>query len=93
MTIFLYGAVEGFSNLINKPSINKFTIPLMAAAIIAMSILMADNSVEHREGADIVPYILYIPLFMVIPFLLVVIVMIKKKITKSEFNIKKRKEP
>jgi spore germination protein KB len=82
ITIFLYGAVEGFSNLINKPSINKFTIPLMAAAIIALSIFMADNSVEHKEEAKIVPYIFYIPFFMVIPFLLVVIVMIKKKIRK-----------
>ncbi|MBT2700867.1 GerAB/ArcD/ProY family transporter [Bacillus sp. ISL-40] len=84
ITIFLYAAVEGFSNLIRMTSINKFMIPLMAASIIAMSILMADNSVEHREGAAIVPYILYIPLFMVIPFLLVVIVIIKKKITKRK---------
>ncbi|MFC0272052.1 GerAB/ArcD/ProY family transporter [Metabacillus herbersteinensis] len=85
ITVFFCGAVEGFSSLVKKPNLTKFSIPIMAIAVIVMAILMADNYVEHiKIGLDIVPYILFIPLFMVIPFLLVVIVMIKKKITKKK---------
>ncbi|MGM0876082.1 MAG: GerAB/ArcD/ProY family transporter [Bacillota bacterium] len=85
ITVFFCGAVEGFSCLIKKPNLTKFSIPIMAIAVIAMAILMAENYVEHiKIGLEFVPNILFIPLFMVIPFLLVVIVFIKKKITKKK---------
>lgn len=84
ITVFFCGAVEGFSSLVNQPKLTKFSIPIMAAAVIAMALLMAGNYVEHIHiGLDIVPNVLYIPLFMVIPFLLVVIIIIKKKFMKK----------
>lgn len=85
ITVFFCGAVEGFSSLVKKPNLTKYTIPVMAIAVIVMAIFMAENYVEHiKIGLEIAPNILYIPLFMVIPFLLVVIVMLKKKITKKK---------
>jgi spore germination protein KB len=88
LSILFYGAVEGFSSLVNKPKLTKFTIPIMAAAVIAMSILLSENWVEHvKEGSKIVPKIIYVPLFMVIPFLLVVIVMIKKNFTRKKHKM------
>jgi spore germination protein KB len=83
ITVFLCSAVEGFSCLIHKPNSKKFTIPIMAATVITAAIFMAGNYVEHNEAIKPVVYVLQVPLFMVIPFLLVVIVMIKKKIKKS----------
>ncbi|MBZ5752048.1 GerAB/ArcD/ProY family transporter [Metabacillus rhizolycopersici] len=80
ITIFFCGAVEGFSSLINKPNLKKFTIPLMAAVVITMSILMASNYVEHNKNIKPIANLLHAPLFIAIPLLLVVIVIIKKKI-------------
>jgi spore germination protein KB len=84
ITVFFCGAVEGFSSLVNKPKLKKFTIPIMAVAVIAMSILMSSNYVVHNKSVNIVASLLQVPLFMVIPFLLVVIVMIKKKIKQKK---------
>jgi spore germination protein KB len=87
ITLFFLGAVEGFSTIVKKPNLTNITIPIMGVAVIAMSILMAPNFVEHIiVGRDIVPKILYIPLFMVIPFMLVVIVLLKKKFMKNKQN-------
>ncbi|MBZ5753795.1 GerAB/ArcD/ProY family transporter [Metabacillus rhizolycopersici] len=80
ITVFFCGAVEGFSSLVNKPKLKKFTILIMAAAVISMSILMSSNILEHKKDVKIVAYLLQVPLFMVIPFLLIVIIIIKKKI-------------
>ncbi|MBZ5752034.1 GerAB/ArcD/ProY family transporter [Metabacillus rhizolycopersici] len=83
--IFLIGAIEGFSSLVHKPNLTKFTIPIMATIVIVTSILISDNWVEHMmKGRKTIPYILYVPLFMVIPFLLVMIVVIKKKMMKKK---------
>jgi spore germination protein KB len=49
ITIFLLGAIEGFSNLLNKSQLTKYTIPILGAAVIAMSILMAPNYIEQSE--------------------------------------------
>lgn len=81
IVVFFCASVEGFSSLFNKPNLSKITIPIMAVIVIVMAIYMADNPIEHLKiGLEIVPNILYIPLFMVIPILLAVIVMIKKKL-------------
>ena len=83
--IFLIGAVEGFSGLVHKPNLTKFMIPIMATIVIVASMLMSENWVEHMiKGRKTVPYIIYVPLFMVIPSLLVMIVMIKKKMKKKK---------
>lgn len=80
ITIFFLGAIEGISNLINKDQMTKYTIPILGTAVIALSILMAPNYIEHAViGNKIIPKYVYIPLFMVVPFLLVVIVFLKKK--------------
>jgi spore germination protein KB len=85
ITIFLLGAIEGFSNLLNKSQLTKYTIPILGAAVIAMSILMAPNYIEHTAiGNKIIPTYVYIPLFMVVPFLLVVIVFLKKRWLKNK---------
>lgn len=85
ITIFLCGAIEGFTGLVKKPKLKKFSGPFMAIAVIIMSILMSENWVEHnKQSAKIVPYVLYIPLFMIVPFILVVIVMIKNKLKKKK---------
>lgn len=54
----------------------------MGGAVITAAIFGASNYVEHNEQIKTVAYLLQVPLFMVIPFLLVLIVMIKKKIKK-----------
>lgn len=96
ITVFFCGAVEGFSSLFKKPKLTKFSIPFMAILVIVMANLMADNYVEHiKIGLEIVPNLIYIPLFMIVPFLLVIIVIIKKKIlinkqTSKEDNSQKK---
>ncbi|MBP3039536.1 GerAB/ArcD/ProY family transporter [Bacillaceae bacterium Marseille-Q3522] len=83
-TIFFYGAVEGFSNLIKKPELNKYTIPVMAITVIFMSFLIADNYFQHLFiGLKVIPLYFDLPLFMVIPLILVFIVIIKKKVAKK----------
>ncbi|KKI90068.1 hypothetical protein WQ54_23420 [Bacillus sp. SA1-12] len=83
ITVFFYGAIEGISSLVKKPNLKKISIPLMGLAVIIMAIFMAENYVEHIYiGIEIVPKIYFIPLFIVIPFLLVIIVIIKKRLKK-----------
>jgi spore germination protein KB len=81
--VFFCGAVEGFSSVIHRPEWTKYTIPVMAAAVVFMSIFMAENYIEHNKAVKPIANLLQVPLFMVIPFLLVVIVIIKRKITKN----------
>lgn len=89
MTIFLCGAIEGFTSLIKKPKLKKYIGPIMSIIIISMSILMSENWVEHNKlGLKTVPYLLYIPLFMVVPFILVVIVLIKNRINSKKNQTK-----
>lgn len=79
IAVYLCSAVDGLSSLIHKPDLKKFIIPIMAAAIVISSIFIAGSYVEHNKSIKIVAYFLQVPLFMMIPFLLVIIVMIKKK--------------
>jgi spore germination protein KB len=78
ITIFSYAAVIGSADLFKIPH-KKITLPL-ATIILLFSIMIADNSSEHfKEGLEIVPYYIHIPMQMGIPIILLCISLFRNR--------------
>ena len=79
ITVFFFCAVLGAADLFKVKKTDTLTYPI-AVIMVIISVWMAPNFLEHyKEGLDIVPYYLHIPLQIVLPFLLLVIALIQKK--------------
>jgi spore germination protein KB len=79
IAIFFFCAMIGAADLFDVKKSDKLTYPI-AVTIVISSIWMAPNYLEHyKEGLDIVPYYLHIPLQIVTPIVLLVIALIQKK--------------
>ncbi|WP_087999192.1 GerAB/ArcD/ProY family transporter [Gottfriedia solisilvae] len=84
ITIFFYCALSGSADLFNVKKTEKLIYPL-SIIIIMLSLFMAPNYLEHiKEGFEIVPYYLHIPLQVIIPVCLLLIVLIQRKIKFSK---------
>ncbi|MFB5555740.1 GerAB/ArcD/ProY family transporter [Bacillus cytotoxicus] len=77
---FLYGAAVGTAQLFRLKSYRSIVV-VFGAVVVLLSIMIATNYMEHEEiGIKKVPIFLHIPLQIVIPVILLVIAMIRKRI-------------
>lgn len=84
IAVFFYCAMIGAADLFKVKKSDTLTYPI-AFIILVSSVWMAHDYLEHyKEGLDIVPYFLHIPLQIVIPLILFVIAFIQHKTKKKE---------
>jgi spore germination protein KB len=77
--VLFYAAVIGTANLFNIKSPSRLSYPL-GLVILFLSITIASNFQEHlHEGLYIARFVLHIPLFTVIPPLLLLIAFLKNR--------------
>lgn len=80
LCIHLFCAVRGIQLLVNTES-KLVTIPLVAISVLYIGANMASSSSEHIEvGLKVIPYNLWFPLFYVLPIVLFIVTIIRKKI-------------
>lgn len=83
ITVFFFCATHGAAQLFKVKKNDTLTYPI-AVIILISSIWMAPNYLEHyKEGLDIVPYYLHIPLQIIIPIVLLIIALIQKKMNQK----------
>jgi spore germination protein KB len=76
--IFFFGAVKGLEH-ISKREYRSFLFPI-GSLICLSSIIITDSFAEHlEEGLKIVPLFIHIPFQFALPFLLLVIVLIRTR--------------
>ncbi|GFP74616.1 GerAB/ArcD/ProY family transporter [Clostridium fungisolvens] len=79
--IHLYSGVRGIQQLTYTKSHRIFVIPA-AAIILYLGMSMASNSTEHIEaGLKIMPYNLWLLLFYILPIILFIVSLIRKKLS------------
>lgn len=78
--IFMFGAIRGIQQL--TPVRHERILILPAAiAVLIMAIKMAPNVAAHAYvGLKIVPQLLWVPLFLVLPSILLAVTLIRKKL-------------
>ncbi|GGD09318.1 GerAB/ArcD/ProY family transporter [Pontibacillus salipaludis] len=81
ITIFFYAAVAMLQYLFRLPRRDsKGLIGFMGILVIILSILISPNFVEHmKEGLDIVPIYVHVPMQMIIPSFLFLLLFIRNK--------------
>ncbi|PGS56382.1 endospore germination permease [Bacillus sp. AFS041924] len=86
ISIYFYCALSGAADLFNVKKSDQLVYPL--AIITILSSLWAASSLleHHKEGVDLVPYLLHIPLQTIIPVSLLLIHLIQGKL-KSNKNM------
>jgi spore germination protein KB len=83
ITIFSYAAIIGSADLF-KLSHKKLTLPL-ATITLLLSIMIAENTSEHfKEGLEIIPYYIHLPMQIGIPIILLCVSLLRKR-----FSLKK----
>ncbi|WDL89781.1 spore germination protein (plasmid) [Priestia aryabhattai] len=79
ISVLFYAAVIGTANLFKVKSPSRLSYPL-GLVVLFMSITIASNVQEHlHEGLRVVIFILHIPLFAIIPILLLLIAFLKNR--------------
>lgn len=77
---FLYGAGLGTAQLFNMKSYRAMVI-LLGITVVPLSFIIAESYMEHLEiGLKKIPFLLHIPLQIVVPILLLVIAAIRKRV-------------
>ena len=88
-SIFLYCAVIGIVDLFKLKNHQQIVLP-MGVILFFLSMVIASDFSEHiEEGLEIIMYPLYIPLFVIIPLIMLLVAMIRnrfKKKGRSESN-------
>jgi len=85
--LFFYAAVVGTANLfkIKSPSQLPYYLGILT---LFYSIILSRNFMEHLyEGIIIDPFFLQIPLFIVIPFLLLTVAFLKNRKRENEYKV------
>lgn len=83
VAVFFFCAVIGASDLFRVKKRDQLTYPI-AVIIVLSSVWMAPNYLEHyKEGLDVVPYYLHVPLQIVVPIALLAIAIIQKKVNEK----------
>ncbi|PEJ58488.1 spore gernimation protein [Bacillus sp. AFS002410] len=84
IAVFFFCAVIGAGDLFKIKKADTLTYPI-ALIMLVCSVWMAPDYLEHyKEGLDIVPYFLHIPLQILIPLVLLVIALIQNKAKTKE---------
>lgn len=83
LTLYFFAAIRSMQLLLNLQS-SRFLILPAAIIVYIMGMTMAENLNEHLHvGIHIFPLILWVPLLIVLPFLLLIVTVIRKKFAKS----------
>lgn len=86
LTLYFFAAVRSIQLLLNLRSSRYLILPV-AIIIYTLGITMSENISEHvYVGTQIFPLVLWVPLLIILPFLLLIVSLIRKKITKSSSN-------
>ncbi|UOY94227.1 spore germination protein [Ectobacillus sp. JY-23] len=81
--VFAYAALVGISKIRIKNKKNQLII-LVCCLIYACSLILSGNLIEHLYiGLKVVPIYLHVPLQFIIPFILTVLLLIKKSRNKA----------
>ncbi|MED3954642.1 GerAB/ArcD/ProY family transporter [Priestia aryabhattai] len=87
ITVLFYAATIGTANLFKVSSPSRLSYPL-GVIILFLSITIASNVQEHlHEGLHVVKTILHIPLFIVVPFILLLLAVVKNRNKQESKNI------
>jgi spore germination protein KB len=77
--VLFYAAVIGTANLFKIKSPSRLSYPL-GIIILFMSLTIASNFQEHlHEGLYVAKFVLHIPLFTIIPSLLLLVAFLKNR--------------
>jgi len=80
LSIHLFGAIYGIQKLTKAKNSRHFIIPV-AVIVIYIALTMATNVVDHLYvGLKILPFNLWLPLFYVLPVILLIVTLVRKKI-------------
>jgi spore germination protein KB len=82
LCMHLYNAIRGIQQLTYAKSSRTFIIPAVLI-VFYLGLYMAKNSTEHIEaGLKIMPYNLWLPLFLILPIILLIVSLIRSGIEK-----------
>ncbi|MGZ4135023.1 MAG: GerAB/ArcD/ProY family transporter [Tumebacillaceae bacterium] len=81
ISLFMMGAIHGMRQLTGvREHRQKWLVLVAAGVVMLLAVIMASNVVEHMQvGLKVVPRVLWVPLFLVLPLLLFVVTLIRKK--------------
>lgn len=83
LSVHLFGAIYGMQKLLKTKGSRGFIVP-SAVIVIYLSMTMADDVLQHLDtGLKILPYNLWVPLFYILPLLLLIVTLIRNKIAKQ----------
>lgn len=87
ITIYFYCAVSGAADLFRVKKTSDLIYPI-AIIIVLTSLWMAPNFIEHnKEEVQLVPYLLHIPLQIIVPVILLLIVLIQRKLNVKKIGV------
>jgi spore germination protein KB len=83
VAVFFYAAVVGIADLFRVQEHTKLVYPLVLVTLL-LSMAIASNFSEHiKEGLEIVPIYLHVPLQVIVPIFLLIIAFIKNKLIRT----------
>jgi len=84
ISIHLFGAIYGFQKLMHVKNNRIFIIPIVVI-VLYLGLTMASSVVDHIDaGLKVLPYNLWIPLFLVLPSILFMVALIRRKWGKEQ---------
>ncbi|MGG0176840.1 GerAB/ArcD/ProY family transporter [Gottfriedia acidiceleris] len=87
ITIYLYCAVAGAADLFNVKKSDQLVYPIGIITVVT-SIWVASSFLEHhKEGTDLVPYLLHIPLQIIIPVSLLLVLLFQGKLKSNKEDL------
>ncbi|PFH91105.1 endospore germination permease [Bacillus sp. AFS088145] len=87
ITIYFYCAVSGAADLFNVKKTDQLVYPIGVITVIT-SLWMASSFLEHHlEGIHLVPYLLHIPLQIIIPISLLLILLFQGKLKNNKDDL------
>lgn len=83
ISIFMYAGIIGVKKLFNFKKHQELVVPIGIVTLFS-SITMAGSFIEHsKEGLEVVPLYLHLPFQVGIPLMLVIIILIRKKLLRT----------
>ncbi|MFF3023153.1 GerAB/ArcD/ProY family transporter [Gottfriedia sp. NPDC057948] len=87
LTIYFYCAVSGAADLFNVKKSEKLVYPIGIITVLT-SLWVASSFLEHHlEGIHLVPYLLHIPLQIIIPVSLLLVLLIQGKLKSNKEDL------
>jgi spore germination protein KB len=82
ISLFMLGAIQGIQQLTGVRD-QKWVLFPVSLVVLLLSVFMASNVAEHVQvGLKLVPRLLWVPLFLALPGLLLVVSLVRRKFAK-----------